>query len=362
MQIQSSKINTNQSKRNHLLDFRSDTVTQPDAGMRSAMASAETGDDVYGDDPSVNKLEETFAHMVGKEASVFFPSGTQSNLSAILTHCGRGDELLVGSTYHTYAFEAGGASALGGVVFCPLPTNDDGSIEPETIYANIKKNDPHFPRTRLLCLENTVSGSAISLVKMQYATEVARKYELSVHLDGARLFNAAIELETSVAELAKVADTVSVCLSKGLGAPAGTMLACSHDNVPLVRRCRKILGGGMRQSGILAAAGLYALSNNVSRLHEDHRRAKSLANMLSPLCSSHNVSVNHHTNMVFFTPDPYDHPLLRQHLSNSGILVTNKAPQMRFVVHLGISDDGINVFADVMKGFYCQGDNPRTDA
>ena len=337
---------------NRLIDFRSDTVTQPDEGMREAMARAELGDDVYGDDPSVNRLEESFASMIGKDASVFFPSGTQSNLAAILTHCGRGDELLVGREYHTYSTEAGGASAMGGVVYCPLPTSSDCSIEPDLIDANVKADDPHFPCTRLLSLENTVSGLTIPLHRIAAVASRARMHGLAVHLDGARLFNAAIELGTDIATLAGPADTVSVCLSKGLGAPVGTMLSCSTEHLPRVRRFRKILGGGMRQTGVLAAAGLYALDHNIRRLGEDHRRARKLAGMLERLNEDHGVDVTCQTNMVFLKPDVADHALLRAHLAESGMLVTRKKPVMRFVVHLGIDDSDVQQFGEAILEFY----------
>ena len=337
---------------NRVIDFRSDTVTQPDEGMREAMARAELGDDVYGDDPSVNRLEESFASMIGKDASVFFPSGTQSNLAAILTHCGRGDELLVGREYHTYSTEAGGASAMGGVVYCPLPTSSDCSIEPDLIDANVKADDPHFPCTRLLSLENTVTGLAIPLHRIAAVASRARMHGLAVHLDGARLFNAAIELGTDIATLAGPADTVSVCLSKGLGAPVGTMLSCSTEHLPRVRRFRKILGGGMRQTGVLAAAGLYALDHNIRRLGEDHRRARRLAGMLERLNEDHGVEVTCQTNMVFLKPDVADHAHLRAHLAESGMLVTRKKPVMRFVVHLGIDDSDVQQFGEAILEFY----------
>ena len=337
---------------NRVIDFRSDTVTQPDEGMREAMARAELGDDVYGDDPSVNRLEESFASMIGKDASVFFPSGTQSNLAAILTHCGRGDELLVGREYHTYSTEAGGASAMGGVVYCPLPTSSDYSIEPDLIDANVKADDPHFPCTRLLSLENTVSGLAIPLHRIAAVASRARMHGLAVHLDGARLFNAAIELGTDIATLAGPADTVSVCLSKGLGAPVGTMLSCSTEHLPRVRRFRKILGGGMRQTGVLAAAGLYALDHNIRRLGEDHRRARRLAGMLERLNEDHGVDVTCQTNMVFLKPDVADHAHLRAHLIESGMLVTRKKPVMRFVVHLGVDDSDVQQFGEAILEFY----------
>ncbi len=337
---------------NQTIDFRSDTVTQPDEGMRRAMAEAEVGDDCYGDDPSVNHLEQRFAQLVGKQAAVFFPSGTQSNLSAILAHCGRGDELLVGSTYHTLTSEAGGAAVLGGVSYCTLPVEDDGCIAADDIASAIKPNDPHFPKTSLLCLENTVSGKAVSLERMQSVADQARQFGLAVHLDGARIFNAAHELSLQAHELAAVADTVSACLSKGLGGPAGTMLACDSSLEPTIRRNRKVLGGAMRQSGIIAAAGLYALDHNVARLGEDHRRACLLAEMIALLRVSAGVEVTQATNMVFLKPARHDHAPLRRHLISKGFLVTDKAPAMRFVLHLGHTDHDVERFAAAITSYF----------
>ena len=333
-------------------DFRSDTVTQPSEGMLRAMTSTVVGDDVYGDDPTVNRLEKRFAEMLGKEMSVFFPSGTQSNLSAILAHCGRGSELLVGKIYHTYVFEAGGASVLGGVSFTPLPTEQDGSIRTEDIVAHVKPDDPHFPETRLLCLENTVNGAAIPLAKLRENSDRARELGLKVHLDGARLFNAATELAIAPSDIADIADTVSVCLSKGLGAPAGTMLAGSASMARSIRRNRKILGGGMRQSGYLAAAGLYALDNNLERLGEDHTRAKNLVGLLADLQDRPGIRISQNTNMVFLEPKPDDHQPLLQYLQSNGFLVTGKKPAFRFVTHLGIDDDDVVMFAQTIREYF----------
>lgn len=333
-------------------DFRSDTVTQPTEGMLQAMASTPVGDDVYGDDPAVNELQETFAALVGKEMSVFFPSGTQSNLAAILTHCGRGSDLLVGNKYHTYVFEAGGASVLGGISFTPLPTEEDGSISNENIASHVKPDDPHFPETRLLCLENTVSGNALTVNVLRENAATARKFGLGVHLDGARLFNAAIELNVNPIEIANIADTVSVCLSKGLGAPVGTLLAGPACLERSIRRNRKILGGGMRQSGYLAAAGLYALDNHVNRLAEDHERARLLADSLDDLAVKSGVRITQKTNMVFFEPQPDEHQPLLDHLHSDGFLVTGKKPAFRFVTHLGIDDRDVEMFTYSIKNFY----------
>ncbi len=333
-------------------DFRSDTVTQPTEGMLQAMASTPVGDDVYGDDPSVNELQARFAALVGKEMSVFFPSGTQSNLAAILTHCGRGSDLLVGNKYHTYVFEAGGASVLGGISFTPLPTEEDGSISNESIASHVKPDDPHFPETRLLCLENTVSGNALTVDVLKENAATARKFGLGVHLDGARLFNAAIELNVNPIEIANIADTVSVCLSKGLGAPVGTLLAGPSRLERSIKRNRKILGGGMRQSGYLAAAGLYALDNHVNRLAEDHYRARLLADSLEDLAERRGVGIIQKTNMVFFEPHPNDHQPLLDHLRSDGFLVTGKKPAFRFVTHLGIDDRDVEMFVYSIKNFY----------
>jgi len=333
-------------------DFRSDTVTQPTEGMLQAMACARVGDDVYGDDPSVNELQKRFAALVGKEMSVFFPSGTQSNLAAILTHCGRGSDLLVGNKYHTYVFEAGGASVLGGISFTPLPTEDDGSIINESIASHVKPDDPHFPETHLLCLENTVSGNALTVDVLRENATTARKFGLGVHLDGARLFNAAIELNVNPIEIANIADTVSVCLSKGLGAPVGTLLAGPSRLERSIKRNRKLLGGSMRQSGYLAAAGIYALDNHIVRLAEDHNRASSLANSLVDLAEGSGCRISQNTNMVFFEPHPEDHQPLFDHLRSDGFLVTGKKPAFRFVTHLGIDDQVVEMFANSIKNFY----------
>ena len=338
--------------RNRLIDLRSDTVTRPDRAMRQAMADAEVGDDVFGDDPTVRRIEERFAELVGKEVSVFFPTGTQSNLSAILAHCARGDEMLVGNRYHSFHDEAGGASALGGVAYCPLPVAEDGSIDPQEIDQAVKADNPHYPRTRLLCIENTVAGTAVPLSRMREAAAAARRRGLAVHLDGARLFNAAAELGEKPSAVAEVADTVSVCLSKGLGTPAGTMLASHRKLEHSIRRNRKILGGGMRQTGILAAAGLHALDHNVERLNEDHRRAAILAERLGNLPIGSGAKVNLATNMVWFTPGQADFEPLGEFLAGRGILVGGRKPVMRIVMHLNVGDEDIDQVAEEFSNYY----------
>ena len=335
-----------------IVDFRSDTVTKPDEGMRAAIAGAIVGDDVYGEDPSVNELEEFAAKLLGKEAAVFFPSGTQSNLSAMLVHCGRGDELIGGDCYHAIKSEAGGASALGGVVMCPIATGPGGELAPEKIFQAVKPDDPHYPRTRLLCLENTVSGSAISLKKLSLSASAARDSNLSVHLDGARLFNAAEHLQVSPSSLAGVADSVSVCLSKGLGAPAGTVLAGTMEFCCRARRNRKILGGSMRQSGFLAAAGIYALKNNVRSLADDHRRANALASAIAKFPDEWGISANAATNMVYITPKPDDHAPFREFLAQRGIIIGWQMPSIRVVVHRDVDDDGIDYAVESMRAYF----------
>jgi threonine aldolase len=315
-----------------LADLRSDTVTQPCSGMRDAMARAEVGDDVYGDDPNVNRLEATLAERLGKEAALFAPSGTQSNLLAMLAHCGRGEEVIAGAAYHVIRYEAAGASVLGGVALHALPVAEDGALEPREIAAAIKEDDSHHPISRLLSLENTHYGRAVPLPRMQAAIDAGRAGGLSLHLDGARFFNAITALGCAETELAGPFDTVSICLSKGLGAPVGSVLVGPSDLVARARRMRKMLGGGMRQAGVLAAAGLYALEQNAPRLAEDHARAEELAAHLRALGLG---AVTQATNMVFLTPrDGLDLGALGQH----GLRVSAPEPALRLVLHRDIDD------------------------
>ena len=258
-------------------DFRSDTVTRPSPGMRAAMANAEVGDDVFRDDPTVTRLEARMAALFGKEAGLFVPSGTQSNLIALMVHCERGDEYIVGQMAHCYRWEAGGAAVLGSIQPQPLTNQADGTLLLADIEQAIKPDDSHFARTRLLALENTIGGRALPLSYIDAATAVARRHGLACHLDGARVFNAAQALGVPVDVVAQPFDTVSVCLSKGLGAPVGSVLVGSAALIEKGRRLRKMLGGGLRQTGILAAAGLYALDHNVERLADDHANARALA-------------------------------------------------------------------------------------
>ena len=264
-----------------MIDLRSDTVTQPTPAMRKAMAEAEVGDDVYGDDPTVNRLELLAAELLGKEDAILAASGTQSNLMAVLSHCERGEEYIVGQQAHTYRFEAGGAAVLGSIQPQPLDFEPDGSIELTRVAQAVKPDDFHFARTRLFCLENTQGGKVLPLDYLEAAEVLARKFSLGLHLDGARLFNAAVKLNVPPTTIARHFDTISICLSKGLGAPVGSLLCGSRELIKKSRRWRKMLGGGMRQAGILAAAGIMALEDHVERLQEDHENASFLAEKLS---------------------------------------------------------------------------------
>lgn len=321
------------------IDLRSDTVTQPSAEMRQAMARADVGDDVYGEDPTVNSLECTLAEMVGKEAGLFLPTGTQSNLVALLAHCGRGDEYIVGQQAHTYKYEGGGAAVLGGIQPQPLDFSEFGGLDLQLVEAVIKPLNDHFARTRLLCLENTMQGKVLPMQYLIDANRLASSRGLKLHLDGARVFNAATALDVDVNAITEHVTTVSVCLSKGLGAPAGSVLLGSSEFIKEARRWRKVTGGGMRQSGILAAAGLYALRHNIQRLAEDHFHATLLQEGLSRL--GYQVS-SAQTNMVFVDLGDSDVESLSNNMHDYGIRI-NSGRRLRLVTHLGISE------ADVKK-------------
>ena len=318
------------------IDFRSDTVTQPSRGMRDAMAKAEVGDDVFGDDPTVNKLQEVLADRFGMDAGLFFPSGTQSNLAALMAHCQRGEEVILGQDAHTYCHEAGGAAVLGSIQPQPLNNRPDGTIDLAEVEAAIKPDDSHYAITRLLALENTIGGKVISRAYMAEAIALARRHKLSTHLDGARIFNAAVHLQTKVKDLCAGFDSVSSCLSKGLGAPAGTVLLGNKEFIRKAKRARKVLGGGMRQAGVIAAAGLYALEHNVDRLAEDHRNAEKLAKGLREL----GVEVTLSTNMVLAKVTPDQATRLGEHLKKHDVLVLPRSP-MRLVTHLDVDAAGV---------------------
>ncbi len=318
------------------IDLRSDTVTKPTAAMRQAMAAAEVGDDVFGDDPTVNRLQELAAETLGKEAALFVPSGTQSNLVAILAHCQRGDEYIVGDTAHTYRYEAGGAAVLGSVQPQPIPFEPDHTLSLDKVAAVIKPFDPHFAQARLLCLENTVHGQVTSLDYHRSAQAFAQERGLAVHLDGARLANAATAQGIKMADLAATADTVSLCLSKGLGAPVGSVLAGPAEIVAEARRWRKMVGGGMRQAGVLAAAGIMALTEHVDRIADDHANAAALGEGLGALEGFEVAPVQ--TNMVFLTVDQPE--ALVSHFAARGIVALAGSP-MRLVTHLDVDAEAI---------------------
>ena len=332
------------------IDFRSDTVTQPTQGMRSVMMSAPLGDDVFGDDPSVNALQSKVAQMLGYEAALFMPTGTQSNLCALMAHCGRGEEYLVGQYAHTYRWEAGGAAVLGSIQPQPLEQEADGSIALHRIEGAIKPDDSHFAMTRLLCLENTWNGKVLNQDYIKQATELAHQRGLNTHLDGARLWNAAvvtaqaqgISPQAAVRQLTEHFDSVSVCFSKGLGAPAGSMLCGSKSLIAKAHRIRKMAGGAMRQSGMLAAAANFALDQQFDRLKDDHQRAHRLA---EGLVSLPGIQVDTpQTNMVFIELDESLRPQqarLIDALKQQGVLTTGTY-RLRCVTHLDLSDEDID--------------------
>ena len=335
------------------VDLRSDTVTRPTAAMRAAMAAADVGDDVFGDDPSVNALQERIAALLGKEAALFVSSGTQGNLVAVMTHCGRGDEYIVGQSAHTYRYEAGGAAVLGSVQPQPLEHQADGSLALADIDAAIKPDDSHFARSRLLCLENTIGGKVLPIDYLARATALARDRGLATHLDGARLFNAAVALGgdpyANARAIAAHFDSVSVCFSKGLGAPVGSALVGSRAFIHEAHRWRKMLGGGMRQAGVLAAAALHALDHHVERMAVDHALARRLAEGLQQV---RGVTVDPvQTNMVFVGVDPARAAGLGEHLTQQGVLVTGRE-RLRFVTHLDVDAAGIDRAAGVVRTFF----------
>ena len=333
------------------IDFRSDTVTLPTAGMFEAIPKAKLGDDVYDEDVEVLELQQYAAELLGKEASLFFPSGTQSNLTAILSHCQRGDEALIGREYHTNLYEARGASVLGGVGICPIDINESGGMEVEDMINQIKEDDPHYAVTKLLCLENPISGQVQPQSQIDALAQAAHERGLSVHLDGARLFNAHIHNGLSPEELTKNCDSVSICLSKGLGAPAGTLLVSSHEIIAKAKRIRKILGGSMRQVGVLAACGMYALKNNITRLQEDHNNAKLLAQGLSEISELEVDYGEDQTNMLFVNCLEEHRAPLEKYLSDNHIRISS-LDRGRLVCHLGITEKDIRSVIEVFREYF----------
>ncbi|KZN46138.1 low-specificity L-threonine aldolase [Pseudoalteromonas luteoviolacea] len=335
-----------------MIDLRSDTVTQPCKDMRRLMSNAMVGDDVYGDDPTVNELEQYSCVKHGFEASLFVSSGTQANLLAILAHCDRGDEYVCGQNAHNYKYEAGGAAVLGSVQPQPIENLPDGSICLDKVVAAIKPDNFHFAKTKMLSLENTIGGKILSLDYLKKARTLTKKYALKLHLDGARVYNAAVALDVDVKEISQHFDSMTVCLSKGLGAPVGSLLMGDNEFIEKARRLRKMLGGGMRQAGILAAAGIYALKNNVDRLAEDHENARYLAKRINELPGFDSTGYEVQTNLVFLDVDSsVDMQAFTEMMFSKGINITPGYQGMRFVTHSGISKDKIDVFIDAAKTY-----------
>ncbi|HEY5613273.1 MAG TPA: low-specificity L-threonine aldolase [Lysobacter sp.] len=332
------------------IDLRSDTVTRPTPAMREAMASAEVGDDVYGEDPTVNALQQRLADDLGFDAGLFVPSGTQSNLLALMAHCQRGDEYLVGMEAHTYKYEGGGAAVLGSIQPQPLLHAADGTLPLDAVERAIKPLDAHFARTKLLCLENTWQGRALPLAYLAEARALCDRRGLALHLDGARLYNAAVASGVPAREIARHFDSVSVCLSKGLGAPVGSVLLGSAALIDDARRWRKVAGGGMRQAGILAAAGLHALDHHVARLADDHARAAMLAAALRGLPGL--VVAGQHSNMVFIEVPVERLPALQRQMDAARVKVSiGTTPSIRLVTHLDVDDAGVQRTVDALRAF-----------
>ena len=342
------------------VDLRSDTVTQPTAGMRAAMAAAPLGDDVFGDDPSVNALQDKIAAMLGFEAALFVPTGTQGNLCAILSHCQRGDEYIVGQMQHCYRWEGGGAAVFGSVQPQPLDNQADGSLALAQIEAAIKPDDPHFARTRLLALENTIGGKLLPMAYVEEATQLAQRKGLARHLDGARLFNAAVaqaaqsggDVRAEARRIAQCFDSVSVCFSKGLGAPAGSALCGSRELIARARRIRKMAGGAMRQAGLLAAAASYALDHHIDRLAEDHALARRLADGLSGIAGLQVEPPQ--TNILFVDlvgPAKEQSAALLEHLAREGVQATGLY-RLRFVTHLDVDAAGVDRAVAAIRRFF----------
>ncbi|WP_371185892.1 low-specificity L-threonine aldolase [Thalassotalea maritima] len=330
-----------------MIDFRSDTVTRPTDAMKQAMINAPLGDDVYGDDPSVNALEQRLADMTGFEAAMIVNSGTQSNLCALLAHCARGDEYITGQGYHTYLYEAGGAAVLGSIVPQPIAVQASGELALEDIAAVLKENDQHFAMRRLLSLENTHCGKVIPLDYFQHARTFADEHGFAIHLDGARIFNAVVELGIELKDICQYVDSISICFSKGLGTPMGSVLCGSKALIQRARRLRKMVGGGTRQAGMIASAMDYALDHHISRLKDDHTHAKLFASLIKDVEGFAVTAVN--TNMVYVDIDPaLNSELLKQLLKAEGILVSG-GRSWRIVTHLDISEADIIYTVETIK-------------
>jgi threonine aldolase len=333
-----------------MIDLRSDTVTRPTDAMRDAMLRAPVGDDVYGEDPTVNALQQRLAADLGFAAGLFVPTGTQSNLIGLMSHCERGDEYIVGADAHTYRFEGGGAAVLGSIQPQPIPQDADGTLPLDKVEAAIKPIDPHFARSRLLALENTWHGRALPFDYMAKARDLATRRGLGLHLDGARIYNAAIAYGRPARDVASGFDSVSVCLSKGLGAPVGSVLLGDKAFIERARRWKKVTGGGWRQAGMLAAAAMYALDHHVERLADDHARASRLADGLRRVQGLHVTGC--HTNMVFVDAPAERLKDLATHMAAAGVRVSiGYLPSIRLVTHLDIDDVAIDRTVAAFAGF-----------
>jgi len=340
---------------NTFLDFRSDTVTKPTILMREAMANAEVGDDVYQEDPSVNQLQDLAAEITGMESGLFVPSGTMGNLTSILSHCQRGDEIIVGRKAHIFLYEATGAAALGGVNIRTVPNEDDGTILLENLKDAIRPDDPHQPITRMIGLENThnrCNGASLSPEYVLQVAQFARENNLFLHIDGARIFNAAVDQNVPVSELTKPADSVTFCLSKGLSAPVGSVICGSKPFIQNAHRIRKQLGGGMRQAGIIAAAGIVALKNMIDRLAEDHQNASLLAEGLANIPGINIDIKNQHTNMVYFALSNNSFGSLsefRNLLKHKGLLVGGDNDRIRMVTHVWVDNQSVKKALSIIQ-------------
>ncbi len=334
-----------------IIDLRSDTVTQPSPEMRRYMVDAPAGDDVYSEDPTVNRLEAMTAELVGKESAIFASSGTQSNLLALLCHCGRGDEYIVGQQAHTYKYEGGGAAVLGSIQPQPLDFEPDATFDLGKVRSVIKPQDVHFARTKLICLENTHNGKPQPLGYAAKAKACADEHGLGLHLDGARLFNAAVYHQTAVAELCQPFDSISICLSKGLGAPVGSVLCGSKDTIKEARHWRKMLGGGMRQAGLLAAGGIYSLTHNVQRLADDHENAAALAEGLASIDGILIEGDSSQTNMVFIQIRDGKAAKLQKYLGQKNIIISG-GDRVRLVTHLDVGKADIVKVVQEVEAFY----------
>ncbi len=338
----------------NVVDLRSDTVTRPTPEMREAMARAPVGDDVYGEDPTVNRLQEMAAERLGMEAALFVPSGTMGNLASLLAHCGRGDEAIVGDRSHTFLYEQGGMAALGGIVPHTVPNQPDGTMRLQDIEAAIREDNPHYPRSRLICLENThnaCNGSPLTPEYVASVAELAHARGLQVHVDGARIFNAAVALGVDVKALVRDVDSVTFCLSKGLCAPVGSLICGRVEFIARAHRARKVLGGGMRQAGIIAAAGIVALETMIERLAEDHAHARALAEGLASFPYFQVGPV--HTNIFYMSLSeacPFDGAQLAEALRVRGVLLPNRGPRsFRVVTHYWIRDEDVAYVLDAVR-------------